>query len=155
MQALKNITAAFCLACVSAEALALLTAKGWPRRCIKAAAGLYILLSLMYALPKAGQELKAFSVPQTQVADFGTAEQAVLRQAERQLEESAAAQCLEATDVSVTLDISLAQSGNEVSVKKAMVGFSAEAAPEQREKAIAFLRVALGAEPLPAGEGTP
>lgn len=147
MQALKEVTAVFCLACVCAEILAQLTAGGWPRRCIKAAAGLYILLSLMYALPQAGAELEGFSMPAVSQYDFGTAEQAVLRQAELELERTAAAQCLEQTGVSVTLDITLVQNGTEVNAGEVKAAFSADTPPAGRQRAAGFLRGLLGAEP--------
>lgn len=146
MQTVKNVTAVFCLACVCAEALAQLTAKGWPRRCIKAAAGLYILLSLMCALPGARKQLEAYSAPRTRVYDLGTAESAVLRQAERTLAQTAQARCLEETGVRVSLEISLGESGGEVSVKAATAAFDPGAQQADRARAADYLSGLLGAE---------
>lgn len=47
MQTVRALTAAFCLACIGAELTAQLVDAGWARQCIKALAGLYILVVLL------------------------------------------------------------------------------------------------------------
>ena len=59
MQAFQNAAAAFCIACICAEVTALLTGTGWAGRCIKAVAGLYILVVLFRLVPGVKPELKS------------------------------------------------------------------------------------------------
>ena len=77
MQALKTATAIFCTACICAELLAQLTGNGWARRCIKAVAGLYILVVLLHTFPQLTAEVRGFSAPQTPPAAMGTLEEAI------------------------------------------------------------------------------
>ena len=51
MQTLKSAAVVFCTACICAELLARLTGNNWARRCIKAVAGLYILVVLLQVIP--------------------------------------------------------------------------------------------------------
>lgn len=147
MQALRGATAAFCTACICAEVFAQLTGEGWPRRCIKAVAGLYILVVLLHALPGAKAELAAFSAPQAAALDIGTAEQNVLAEAERELELSVAARCRESTGVEVSLNITLAEAGGEVSVQSVQAALPALCTQAQREEAANFITRTLGKEP--------
>lgn len=147
MRTLQNATAVFCLACICAEIVSLLTAEGWPRRCIKSVAGLYILVVLLQAAPQLRAQWSAFAVPQAAAADFGTAQQAVLREAETQLAETLEAQCLEQTGVRLRLSVSLAQNGTQVEAKAVQAIPAAGTSGQQKEAAAAYLRQALGVEP--------
>lgn len=151
MQALRSVTAVFCIACICAEVLAQLAGEGWPRQCIKALTGLYILVVLVHALPSLRAEAGAFTVPETTVPDFGTAEQSILLQTQSQLEQTLAAQCREETGVQPVLQVTLRQSGTEVSAAQVEVTLPAEASAQDRERVAAFLRQALGVEPQFAG----
>lgn len=153
MQAFKNATAVFCTACICAEALSQLTGEGWPRRCIKAAAGLYILAVLLCTVPDVKAEFGAFSVPQASAENFGTLEQAVISRAEEQLEQTLAAQCFEETGVALRLDITLVQTGGSVEVASVSASLPDGCAEADSLRAAAFLRQSLGTEPeLAAGE---
>lgn len=91
MQALTHAVAVFCIACLCAELLTLFvppTSSGWARRCIKAVAGLYILVVFARALPKAVAQLQAFSLPQAQPAFFGTLDDLIASEAARLAEEA-------------------------------------------------------------------
>ena len=91
MQALTHAVAVFCIACLCAELLTLFvppTSSGWARRCIKAVAGLYILVVFARALPKAWAQLQAFSLPQAQPAFFGTLDDLIASEAARLAEEA-------------------------------------------------------------------
>lgn len=91
MQALTHAVAVFCIACLCAELLTLFvppTSSGWARRCIKAVAGLYILVVFACTLPKAGAQLQAFSMPQAQPAFFGTLDDLIASEAARLAEEA-------------------------------------------------------------------
>lgn len=154
MQALRNATAAFCLACICAEVLAQLTVDGWPRRCIKAAAGLYILVVLFHALPAVKSEVAAFSLPQGGAASFGSAQENILLAAQSQLAQTLAAQCKEQTGVEVRLMVTLAQNGESVCAAAVEAALPEGCTARQREQVASFLREALGTEPvLTAGEG--
>ena len=91
MQALTHAVAVFCIACLCAELLTLFvppTSSGWARRCIKAVAGLYILVVFARTLPKAEAQLQAFSLPQAQPAFFGTLDDLIASEAARLAEEA-------------------------------------------------------------------
>lgn len=91
MQALTHAVAVFCIACLCAELLTLFvppSSSGWARRCIKAVAGLYILVVFARVLPKAGVELQKFTPPQAQPVFFGTLEDIVESEAARRTEEA-------------------------------------------------------------------
>ena len=91
MQAMTYAVAVFCIACLCAELLTLFvppSSSGWARRCIKAVAGLYILVVFARALPKAGVELQKFTPPQSQLVSFGTLEDLIESEAARLAEEA-------------------------------------------------------------------
>ena len=50
MHAFQTAASAFCIACICAEITTLLVGAGWAGRCIKAVAGLYILVILFLSL---------------------------------------------------------------------------------------------------------
>lgn len=78
MQTLKSAAVIFCTACICAELLARLTGNSWARRCIKAVAGLYILVVLLQVIPQLRTEVQSFSVPDLSPASMGTAIRAEL-----------------------------------------------------------------------------
>ena len=88
MQALERAAAVFCTACICAELLSRFVGQGWGQKCIKAVAGLYILVVFARALPKAGAQLQAFSLPQAQPAFFGTLDDLIASEAARLAEEA-------------------------------------------------------------------
>ena len=77
MQTLKSAAVVFCTACICAELLARLTGNSWARRCIKAVAGLYILVVLLQVIPQLRTEVQSFSVPDLSPASMGTLEDAI------------------------------------------------------------------------------
>ena len=91
MQALTHAVAVFCIACLCAELLTLFvppSSSGWARRCIKAVAGLYILVVFARALPRVEVELQKFIPPQAQPVSFGTLEDIVESEVARLAEEA-------------------------------------------------------------------
>ena len=88
MQPLERAVAIFCIACICAELTTQLAGSTWARRCIKAVAGLYILVVFARPLPKAGAQLQAFSMPQAQPAFFGTLDALIASEAARLAEEA-------------------------------------------------------------------
>ena len=85
MQQLKTAVAVFCTACICAELVGRLLGDVRGRQCIKAAAGLYILVALFHALPGIRAGAADLVLPQVTASSYGTAEEAILRQAERDL----------------------------------------------------------------------
>ncbi|MGN0707824.1 MAG: hypothetical protein ACI4JC_07480 [Faecalibacterium sp.] len=146
MQLLRQASALLCTACIAAELVAQLTGSGWPRRCIKAAAGLYILAVLTQILPGVRAEWEAVEVPAAAAASFGTVDEAILRQAEAQLESTLAAQCREQTGVPVQLEILLGQTAAGTMVLSVRCVMPAGCSAQQREQTAFFLRDALGME---------
>ena len=59
MHAFQTAASAFCIACICAEITTLLAGAGWAGRCIKAVAGLYILVILFRLAPQMKLELKS------------------------------------------------------------------------------------------------
>lgn len=53
MQPLERAAAIFCIACICAELTTQLAGSTWARRCIKAVAGLYILVVFARTVPQA------------------------------------------------------------------------------------------------------
>ena len=60
MQPLERAVAIFCIACICAELTTQLAGSTWARRCIKAVAGLYILVVFARTVPQAHVQLRAF-----------------------------------------------------------------------------------------------
>ena len=81
MQALERAAAVFCTACICAELAARFVGPGWGQKCIKAVAGLYILVAFADALPGAKAQLTAPKLPQAETASVGSLEDAYLREA--------------------------------------------------------------------------
>ena len=75
MQELRTATVLFCTGCICAELVMRLTGSGWARRCIKAVAGLYILVVLFHAVPRLRTELQGFSLPEVPSVSMGTLEE--------------------------------------------------------------------------------
>ena len=88
MQPLERAVAIFCIACICAELTTQLAGSTWARRCIKAVAGLYILVVFARTLPKAGAQLQAFSLPQAQPVFFGTLDDLIASEAAHLAEEA-------------------------------------------------------------------
>ena len=63
MQALERAAAVFCTACICAELLSRFVGQGWGQKCIKAVAGLYILVVFADALPGAKAQFAALELP--------------------------------------------------------------------------------------------
>ena len=81
MQALERAAAVFCTACICAELAARFVGPGWGQKCIKAVAGLYILVAFADALPGAKAQLTAPKLPQAETASVGSLEDACLCEA--------------------------------------------------------------------------
>lgn len=87
MQELRTATVWFCTGCICAELVMRLTGNGWPRRCIKAVAGLYILVVLFHAIPRLRTELRGLSLPEVPPVSMGTLEELLQAELEARGEE--------------------------------------------------------------------
>ena len=86
MQPLERAVAIFCIACICAELTTQLAGSTWARRCIKAVAGLYILVVFARTVPQAHVQLRAFLVPVQEPVSIASPETAILAQTQAQLE---------------------------------------------------------------------
>ena len=85
MQALERAAAVFCTACICAELLSRFVGQGWGQKCIKAVAGLYILVVFADALPGAKAQFAALELPHVSAVSVGSLEDAVLAQTAEEL----------------------------------------------------------------------
>lgn len=113
MQKLEQAVNVFCIACLCAELLSQLVQDGWAQRCIKMAAGLYILVVFAGVLPGARAAPRSFVLPQVQPASLGTLEDTLAAQTRQQLEQTLAQQLAETTGlpVEVSIQLELRESG--------------------------------------------
>ena len=109
MQQIKTAVAVFCIACISAELVAQLVGDTRGKQCIKAAAGLYILIAISNALPLLRAQSLDLALPQSQQADFGSAEDLIVQEAQQKLETQMEAQILAQTGWPASLQLTLAQ----------------------------------------------
>lgn len=152
MQAIKSMTAVFCLACVCAELAVLLAGNERTGRCIKAAAGLYILITVCRALPGSGWTDAVTFPPQENASVFQVSlEEATLRAAERNTAALLAKQIEEQTGCQTDIVLRLAAQGREVTVQRALVRLPA-CSEEQKRRVEEIMRLALGSAELEMAE---
>ena len=109
MQALERAAAVFCTACICAELLSRFVGQGWGQKCIKAVAGLYILVVFADALPGAKAQFTALELPHVPAVSVGSLEDAVLAQTAEELSRTLEERCLSEAGVSLRLNIILSQ----------------------------------------------
>ena len=145
MQAFQNAAAAFCIACICAEVTALLTGTGWAGRCIKAVAGLYILVVLFRLAPGVKPELKSAMEVVPSSVHIQSAETSVLQKAQERLESSLRTECIQRFGVPIELDITLMQEEGQT-VQAGSVGFTilSECTDAEKQQVAAYLQEALG-----------
>ena len=158
MQAFQRAAAVFGMACIGAELVSFFAGQSWAGRCIKAAAGLYILAVLLAQLPRLpGKVLTAFSgstAPAVLSAmQSDTLETDILTETETRLAEYCTAQCRQqfGLDARVTLE----KAGQQVVVKKVVAAFPAGCTAAQKQAALSFLQQTLGTAPTAAEGSTP
>lgn len=147
MQQLKTAVAVFCTACICAELVGQLLGDVRGRQCIKAAAGLYILVALFHALPGIRAGAADFALPAVEAERFGTAEEAILRQAEQELAARLEAQILEQTGLAAELAVTLARTGEGVGAAGVEVRLPTGAAASEREAVQSLLCASLAIGP--------
>ena len=115
--------AVFCIACIGAELVSFFAGQSWAGRCIKAAAGLYILAVLLAQLPRLpGKVLTAFSgstaPAATSTAQPDALETEILTETKAQLEEYCTAQCRQQFGLDIRMTVTLKKVGQQVVVKR-------------------------------------
>lgn len=149
MQELPKLAAAFCLACICAELVSLLTDARWARRCIKAVTGLYILvviLSMFDGSPPIRSEW-AWSQPAASVSFTADEEQLILSYAAEELERTLSVQCQQKFGVSIGLDV-LLEKGKDGNVSAQVeVAFLPNTGEELRGQVLGWLGEELGGVP--------
>ena len=160
MQPLERAVAIFCIACICAELTTQLAGSTWARRCIKAVAGLYILVVLLQVIPQLRTEVQSFSVPDLSPASMGTPEMAILAQTQAQLEQTLAEQWCTKTGREASVAVMLKETDSVVAICSAQMTLPANCTAEERQQAGAFLQEKLQLLPkqiriAAAGEETP
>lgn len=144
MQQIKTAVAVFCIACISAELVAQLVGDTRGKQCIKAAAGLYILIAISNALPLLRAQSLDLALPQSQQADFGSAEDLIVQEAQQKLENQLEAQILAQTGWPASLQLTLAQTGQGVEAVEAQVSLLPDCPGDTRAEIASELCSRLG-----------
>ena len=121
MQALERAAAVFCTACICAELLSRFVGRGWGQKCIKAVAGLYILVVFADALPGAKAQFAALELPQVPAVSLGSLEDAVLAQTAEELSRALEERCLSEAGVLLRLNIILRQTSEGVEAAEVQI----------------------------------
>ena len=160
MQAFQRAAAVFCMACIGAELVSFFAGQSWAGRCIKAAAGLYILAVLLAQLPRLpGKVLTAFSgntaPAAVSAARPDTLETEILTEAKAQLEAYCTAQCRQQFGLDIRVTITLEKAGQQVVVKKAVAALPTGCTAAQKQAVFSLLQQTLGTAPTAAEGSTP
>ena len=107
MHAFQTAASAFCIACICAEITTLLAGAGWAGRCIKAVAGLYILVILFRLAPQMKLELKSAAAAAPAAVSIQSTETSLLQGAQERLEADLCAECERRFGTKVKLEITL------------------------------------------------
>ena len=148
MHTFQSAAAAFCIACICAELTTLLVDAGWARKCIKAAAGLYILVVLSRLAPGMKAELQKAAVVSPSSVSIPGGEQALLQGAQQQLEQTLSAECERRFGVAVQLQITLADTGQTVQAQQVAAYIPAGCSKAVRGRLAEYLRQELGTAPV-------
>lgn len=147
VQRLQTAVAVFCTACICAELVGRLLGNAWSRQCIKAAAGLYILVALFRALPGIRAGAASLRWPEVPASSFGTMEQTVLQEAQRDLAGTLEARIAEETGLDVRLDIRLETSQNGVQAVQTEIFLPAGCTRQEQAAIQELLCGELGTDP--------
>ena len=154
MQAFQRAAAVFCMACIGAELVSFFAGQSWAGRCIKAAAGLYILAVLLAQLPRLpGKVLTAFS-GNTAPAAVSAARPDTL-ETEILTEANCTAQCRQQFGLDIRVTVTLEKAGQQVVVKKAVAALPTGCTAAQKQAVFSLLQQTLGTAPTAAEESAP
>ena len=135
MRTFQAAAAVFCLACICTETVTLLVGSGWARRCIKALAGLYILIVLLQLLPSARTELGKRTVPQSTPVSLPG------------LEDQLESECRQQFGLDAVIRVILEQDGQTLQAVQASMTVPAGSSTALCREAADYLQQRLGVEP--------
>ena len=121
MHAFQTAASAFCIACICAEITTLLAGAGWAGRCIKAVAGLYILVILFRLAPQMKLELKSAAAAAPAAVSIQSTETSLLQGTQERLEADLCAECERRFGTKVKLEITLTWTEQTVRTEKVLV----------------------------------
>ena len=147
-----RLVTVFCFACICAELVSQLVEAGWARRCIKAVAGLYILTVLLRAASAFPAWTAQLAQPVQAPVSIASAENTILEEAARQLEESLAAECQAQFGVSVRVEIKLTRTASEVQASSAVLWVPHDCPAQMREQLVQCVQTELGTQAVTAAE---
>ena len=147
MHAFQTAASAFCIACICAEITTLLAGAGWAGRCIKAVAGLYILVILFRLAPQMKLELKSAAAAPAAVSIQST-ETSLLQGAQERLEADLCAECERRFGTKVKLEITLTRAEQTVRAEKVLVILPAAYTSAEQSRIAAYLQQELGMAPI-------
>lgn len=153
MKVLQHAAAVFCIACISTELVTLLVGSCRTARCIKAAAGLYILSVLLSVLPGLPAKLTAAAqlpIPVQPDSFWEQAQTQILADAKTQLEEQCMAECRQRFGVEIHLILTLAAAERGTSIRQALVEFPAECSADTKRAVLGYLQQELDILPTEA-----
>ena len=151
MHAFQTAASAFCIACICAEITTLLAGAGWAGRCIKAVAGLYILVILFRLAPQMKLELKSAAA----AVSIQSTETSLLQGTQERLEADLCAECERRFGTKVKLEITLTRTEQTVRAEKVLVILPAACTSAEQSRIAAYLQQELGMAPiLEVQEGT-
>ena len=152
MHAFQTAASAFCIACICAEITTLLAGAGWAGRCIKAVAGLYILVILFRLAPQMKLELKSAAAAAVSIQSTETS---LLQGTQERLEADLCAECERRFGTKVKLEITLTRTEQTVRAEKVLVILPAACTSAEQSRIAAYLQQELGMAPiLEVQEGT-
>ena len=120
MHAFQTAASAFCIACICAEITTLLVGAGWAGRCIKAVAGLYILVILFRLAPQMKLELKSAAAAAPAAVSIQSTETSLLQGAQERLEADLCAECERRFGTKVKLEITLTRTEQTVRAERCL-----------------------------------
>ena len=149
MHAFQTAASAFCIACICAEITTLLAGAGWAGRCIKAVAGLYILVILFRLAPQMKLELKSAAAAAPAAVSIQSTETSLLQGTQERLEADLCAECER------RFGITLTRTEQTVRAEKVLVILPAACTSAEQSRIAAYLQQELGMAPiLEVQEGT-
>lgn len=148
MHAFQTAASAFCIACICAEITTLLAGAGWAGRCIKAVAGLYILVILFRLAPQMKLELKSAAAAAPAAVSIQSTETSLLQGTQERLEADLCAECERRFGTKVKLEITLTWTEQTVRTEKVLVILPAACTSAEQSRITAYLQQELGMAPI-------
>ena len=147
MRMLQSTAAMFCIACICAEVTALLVGRGWARKCIKATAGLYILVVFFHVLPRIKANVIWPAKVSGVVAPFQNTEGLLLDGTRKRLQASLQQDCLQRFGRQTELEIVLRQEKDRIEAERVTMYVPPGSSESEYAEAASYLYSLLGVKP--------